>query len=274
MFTTLFTRRGIPCALSNENNNHVIMNNNNKYFDYYKNNIMIQQQREQGKQKDDVNVIAISPDNKDDTINNNEEKKAVKVDDKDWDEGNGARYAGYSARAARVLAVFSKTAKASTRYIAYSSDVGEASRPLVSQHFVRAMYGVAFAYVGYDVYSASNKAINEAKASNKSDDEIQQAAMRAGTETLYFQLLASIIVPSLIIHTAVHKSQDAVKNVANVTLKRYGPTALGLGIIPLLPFTIDEPIEHFVEYTFNMVWPHEDHHISHDDDGDKDKKTK
>ena len=75
---------------------------------------------------------------------------------------------------------------------------------------------------------------------NKSDDEIQQAAMRAGTETLYFQLLASIIVPSLIIHTAVHKSQDAVKNVANVTLKRYGPTALGLGIIPLLPFTIDE----------------------------------
>ena len=47
-------------------------------------------------------------------------------------------------------------------------------------------------------------------------------------------------------------------NVANVTLKRYGPTALGLGIIPLLPFTIDEPIEHFVEYTFNMVWPHDD----------------
>ena len=73
MFTTLFARRGIPCALSNENNHHVIMNNNNKYFDYYKNNIMIQQQRQQGKQKDNVNVIAISPDNKDDTINNNEE---------------------------------------------------------------------------------------------------------------------------------------------------------------------------------------------------------
>ena len=198
-------------------------------------------------------LFAASPDTR--NANNDEgNKKPGK-----WDEGNGARYAGYSARAARVLGVVSKSVKASSRYIAYSSDVGEAARPLVSPNFVKAMYGVAFAYVGYDVYSAGSNAMKTAVEGGKSDDEIKMATLRAGSETLYFQALASILVPSLIIHTAVHKSQQLVKTSANVTLKRYGPTALGLAIIPILPFTIDEPIEHFVEYTFGMIWPGEDH---------------
>jgi len=189
----------------------------------------------------------------------NDNEGSTKPDGKKWDEGNGARYAGYSARAARVLAVVSRSVKAGSRYIAYSSDVGEAARPLVSPAFVKAMYGVAFAYVGYDVYSASSNALKAAAEDGKSEDQIKTAALRAGSETLYFQALASILVPSLIIHSAVHKSQQLVKKSANVTLKRYGPTALGLAIIPILPFTIDEPIEHFVEYTFGKMWPDKDH---------------
>eukprot|EP00943_MAST-04B_sp_MAST-4B-sp1_P008724 g8724.t1 len=232
----------------------LLHNNYSKHFSCKSNNCIFEKVIVQPKTQKPV--TAISPDNaKPDT--DSVEQKNSKTD-RDWDEGNGVRYAGYSARAARVLAVFSKTAKASTRYIAYSSDVGEASRPLVSPLFVKAMYGVAFSYVGYDVYQATTNAVNKAKLESKSEDEVQQVGMRAGAETLYFQLLASIIVPSLIIHTAVHKCQAAVKNSTNVTLRRYGPTALGLAIIPLLPFTIDEPIEHFVDYTFNMVWPHDD----------------
>ncbi len=228
------------------NNNYSIrFSNKSKYINFSFEKVLVQP-------KTQKHIAAISPDNEKPDTESNDDKN------NDWDEGNGVRYAGYSARAARVLAVFSKTAKASTRYIAYSSDVGEASRPLVSPLFVKAMYGVAFSYVGYDVYQATTNAVNKAKLENKSEDEVQQVGMRAGAETLYFQLLASIIVPSLIIHTAVHKCQAAVKKSTNVTLRRYGPTALGLGLIPLLPFTIDEPIEHFVEHTFNMVWPHDD----------------
>ena len=200
-------------------------------------------------------VLAASPA----TSSANDNEGSTKPDEKKWDEGNGARYAGYSARAARVLGVVTKSVKAGSRYVAYSSDVGEAARPLVSPTFVRAMYGVAFAYVGYDVYAATSNAMKTTVEGGKSEDQIKTAALRAGSETLYFQALASILVPSLIIHSAVHKSQQLVKTSANVTLKRYGPTALGLAIIPILPFTIDEPIEHFVEYTFGRIWPDEDH---------------
>ena len=33
------------------------------------------------------------------------------------------------------------------------------------------------------------------------------------------------------------------------------PKALGLAIIPTLPFTIDSPIEHFIEEAFEVLWP-------------------
>jgi|EP00945_MAST-04E_sp_MAST-4E-sp1_P004120 mitochondrial fission process protein 1 len=194
----------------------------------------------------EANVLALSP-------SDPEGKESAKTDgateklEGEWDEGP-VRYSGYAARAARVLAIAGKSAKAASRYIAYSSDVGEAARPLVSPMFVKSMYGVAFAYVGVDVY------LHAKEASEKSNGDTTITA-RAGIETLVFQSLASLIVPSLIIHTAVHKCQGAVKNASNVMVKRYAPTVLGLAIIPLLPFTIDEPIEHAVEWGFEEYWP-------------------
>ena len=59
-----------------------------------------------------------------------------------------------------------ESVKAGSRYVAYSSDVGEAARPLVSPTFVRAMYGVAFAYVGYDVRCTSNAMKTAQKEAN------------------------------------------------------------------------------------------------------------
>ena len=167
--------------------------------------------------------------------------------EEEWDDGP-IRYSGYAARAARVLAVVGKSAKAASRYVAYSSDVGEAARPLVSPTFVKAMYGVAFAYIGIDVYL-------HAKEAHETSNGNTTLTARAGIETFVFQSLASLIVPSLIIHTAVHKAQSAVQNSSKLLLKRYGPTGLGLAIIPLLPFTIDEPIEHVVEWGFKEYWP-------------------
>ena len=56
-----------------------------------------------------------------------------------------------------------------------------------SSQFLMVAYNFLRNEAGYlNTGTWSKKAIKEAKASNKSDDEIQQAAMRAGTETLYF----------------------------------------------------------------------------------------
>lgn len=55
-----------------------------------------------------------------------------------------ARWLGYGARLQTAI-------RASTRYLAYSSDVGEAFRPIVHPLMVRAAYGISWAYVGLDV---------------------------------------------------------------------------------------------------------------------------
>jgi fission process protein 1 len=158
-----------------------------------------------------------------------------------------ARFLGLVGRAGVVLA---RTAKAGSRYIAYSSDIGEAFRPLVSPTFVKASYGVALAYIATDiglaVYGEHNRSLEKEDYNNR--------VARAGVETFTFQFLASLVVPSLIIHTAVHQAQNAAKK-ASGNLARYGPTALGLAIIPTLPFTIDSPIEHFIEEGFEKMWP-------------------
>ena len=113
---------------------------------------------------------------------------------------------------------------------------------------MRATYGIAYAYVladvGFAVYGEHNRSAEK--------EDYEQRVARAGVETLTFQLLASIAVPSLIIHTAVHQAQEVAKKAAKPTkLARYGPTALGLAIIPVLPFTIDHPIEHLIEEGFD-----------------------
>ena len=158
-----------------------------------------------------------------------------------------ARFLGLLGRAGVVLA---RTAKAGSRYIAYSSDVGEAFRPLVTPNFVRASYGIALTYIAVDIGLA---VYGEHERSLEKEDYNNRVA-RAGVETLTFQMFASLIVPSLIIHTAVHQAQNAAKK-GSGNLARYGPTALGLAIIPTLPFTIDSPIEHFIEEGFEMFWP-------------------
>jgi fission process protein 1 len=169
-----------------------------------------------------------------------------------------ARFLGLAGRVGVVLA---RTAKAGSRYIAYSSDVGEAFRPLVSPTFVRATYGIAYAYVladvGFAVYGEHNRSAEK--------EDYDQRVARAGVETLTFQLLASIAVPSLIIHTAVHQAQNMAKRATKPTkLARYGPTALGLAIIPVLPFTIDSPIEHVIEEGFDTLWPLEGFRQGHE----------
>ena len=51
-----------------------------------------------------------------------------------------ARYLGYAARLRTAL-------RAAHRYFAYTSDVGEAFRPVVRPWVVRTAYGVSWAYV-------------------------------------------------------------------------------------------------------------------------------
>ncbi|GJJ69482.1 mitochondrial fission process protein 1 [Entomortierella parvispora] len=149
-----------------------------------------------------------------------------------------ARYLAYLGRYKALVA-------ASSRYLAYSSDVGEAFRPVAGRVFVNAMYGVSFAYVGFDVAYEGYKA----KLVGKNQEEVAMTVVKRGV----FQGLASLLMPAITIHTVVHQSGRLFKNMANITLRRWGPTAIGLAVVPLLPYMFDHPIETAVDRVFEML---------------------
>jgi len=77
---------------------------------------------------------------------------------------------------------------------------------------------------------------------------------RATAKQTLFQGLASIGLPFLIIHTSVHAAQKGFKRFMPGGLK-WGPTIVGLAIIPFLPAVCDEPVEHAIEWGFDEYWP-------------------
>uniref|UniRef100_A0A6U5XQ52 Mitochondrial fission process protein 1 n=2 Tax=Guillardia theta TaxID=55529 RepID=A0A6U5XQ52_GUITH len=159
------------------------------------------------------------------------------------------RYGGY----AFLLARFAKFAQAKVRFLAFTSDVGEAMRPVVPVWMVNATYAIA---IGYCVTDVAIVGYQEHKRNGN--------VVRAVTFQTIFQGLASIALPFAIIHTSVHACHKALKQRAP-KYAQIGPTILGLAIIPFLPMVCDEPVEHLLEYAFDKAWPVEgDHH--HKDD--------
>uniref|UniRef100_A0A6V3UCH0 Mitochondrial fission process protein 1 n=1 Tax=Lotharella globosa TaxID=91324 RepID=A0A6V3UCH0_9EUKA len=135
------------------------------------------------------------------------------------------------------------------RYVAYSSDIGESMRPIVHPRVVTALYGVTWAYVFGDVAHAGYIE----STSGGSNTEIARTMIF----TLTFQSIASVLIPSVIIHQAVHFSQHGLENMkAPAAVRRYGAAVVGLALIPGMPY-IDEPIEHLIEQGFDYVWPSE-----------------
>lgn len=71
-----------------------------------------------------------------------------------------------------------------------------------------------------------------------------------------FQGLASLALPAFTIHTAVDFTAKHIKKVTkSPMLLRYGPTGVGLAVVPLLPVMFDEPVEIGMEKLFDYVWP-------------------
>mmetsp|Transcript_11256 Transcript_11256/g.38361 ORF Transcript_11256/g.38361 Transcript_11256/m.38361 type:complete len:204 (+) Transcript_11256:1026-1637(+) len=179
-------------------------------------------------------------------------------DDEQPAHGN-ARFAAYGMYIKSLFAVkgpaFAKAMAAKARYTAYSSDIGEAFRPVVRPWMVTASYGVAVAYivgdVGYTTY----------KEYRRPGGDPIRAAAHAAT----FQGLASLLVPAVVIHQSVHATQRLTKG---TRLARWGPTAVGLGIIPFLPSTVDPPVEAVIDRAFEWAWPEAGPGHGHQDHGE------
>jgi len=160
-----------------------------------------------------------------------------------WMEDGDERYAAFGLRIRQLFQVKLAGASKAMRYAAYASDVGEAFRPVVSRTLVNASYAVAIAYIMGDVAHTSWV------ESKKPDGNVPRAAVHAAL----FQGSASLLLPAVIIHQAVHVTRHVTKRVGRFT--RWGPTLTGLAIIPLLPVMLDEPCEHAVDSVIDYCWP-------------------
>lgn len=167
--------------------------------------------------------------------------------------------------------------------MAYTSDIGESFRPVAHPNYVRAAYGISWAYLigdvaheGYKAYCANQRVLHpylprEASQERYNDakTEIKTAADDAGVrltpgtvapindyrtvmaQRAIFQGIASMGLPAFTIHSIVRYSTRAMKDVKNPRLRVYGPIGLGLAAVPALPFLFDHPVETAVEYIFH-----------------------
>jgi len=197
------------------------------------------------------------------------------------------RYAAYANRLRTIML-------AGQRYVAYTSDIGESFRPVAHPNWVRAAYGISWAYLagdvgyeGYKAYLRNQRILNPEAASgpeksvvssDKSDGRVggqttlgpgltgsstAQAATRVVpiedyrsvmAQRAVFQSIASMGLPAFTIHSIVRYSGQAMKNVKNPRVRTWGPIGLGLAAVPALPFVFDQPVEHATEWVFHKAF--------------------
>ncbi|BFZ53217.1 hypothetical protein PYCC9005_000240 [Savitreella phatthalungensis] len=149
------------------------------------------------------------------------------------------RYLGYLSR---TKALFLKN----LRYVGYTSDIGESFRPVVSSKVVTAGYAISWLYlagdVGYEGYKA--KVI-------RGEDNTSVGLLAARRSV--FQAIATMALPAFTIHTVVKQSDRLFTNVKNPKLKTWGPTGLGLSVVPALPYLFDHPVESVVDTVFDKL---------------------
>lgn len=131
--------------------------------------------------------------------------------------------------------------KSLVRYLAYSSDVGEAFRPVVHRNVVRGAYALSWMYVLGDVsYDAYDK---YTRLEIRGGDLAHTTSKRA-----VFQTVASMALPAFTIHSVVHYSKSWIFKPYLPQYVRWGPTISGLCVVPALPFMFDHPVEHACEF--------------------------
>lgn len=175
---------------------------------------------------------------------------------------SNVRYAAYASRLRTIML-------SAHRYVAYTSDIGESFRPVAHPNWIRAAYGVSWAYLIGDVSHEGYKAWKHGqRVLHPENDEDKLVAASYGGKAVpaiedyrtvmaqraIFQGLASMGLPAFTIHSIVRYSGRAMKDVKNVKIRTWGPIGLGLAAVPALPYMFDEPVEHATEWVFHKVF--------------------
>ncbi|KAG4306533.1 hypothetical protein PORY_000521 [Pneumocystis oryctolagi] len=154
---------------------------------------------------------------------------------------SNVRYFGYVGRFKNFLI-------ATSRYLAYISDAGEAFRPIAHPYSVRAAYGISWLYIIGDVTYEGYK---EKYINNKNNESVKITMVKRSI----FQGIASMGLPALTIHSVVKYSGRYVfQNAKNRRIRVWGPIMTGLSVMPALPFLFDHPVEIVIDSFFDKLY--------------------
>ena len=135
---------------------------------------------------------------------------------------------------------------ANIRPLAYTSEVGEAFRPLTSSIFVKFLYGVSWSYIFLDTGLKVHKVNNESYT----------VMSLTFFDTFTWHIFASMVLPAITIHAIVDNAKKLIskRNIQNKQILKFGPTLIGLSSIPLIIHPLDHFTDYLMDYTFRMAY--------------------
>jgi len=136
----------------------------------------------------------------------------------------------------------------SLRYMGYANELGEAFTSYLPEWGLPASYCVAASYVMFDTIDKGQKAYDAAEEEDKIID-----TLRISTETLTWQMLASVFWPGSIIRVIVNASATMISNSHLDDELHFLPTLIGLAAIPAIVKPIDTTVDKLMENSISKV---------------------
>ena len=131
----------------------------------------------------------------------------------------------------------------SLRYMGYANELGEAFTTYLPDWGLPASYCVAASYVMFDTIDKGQKAFDAAEEGEKFQD-----TLRISTETLTWQMLASVFWPGSIIRVIVNMAAQVSGDEHHLL-----PTLVGLAAIPAIVKPIDTTVDKLMETSISKV---------------------
>ena len=138
----------------------------------------------------------------------------------------------------------------SLRYMGYANELGEAFTTYLPEWGLPASYCIAASYVMFDTIDKGEKAYNSAEEEDKIVD-----TLRISTETLTWQMLASVFWPGSIIRVIVNMAASIISNnnLDDNQVMHFLPTLIGISAIPMIVKPIDSTVDKIMEGSISRV---------------------
>ena len=138
----------------------------------------------------------------------------------------------------------------SLRYMGYANELGEAFTTYLPEWGLPASYCIAASYVMFDTIDKGEKAYQGAEEEDKIVD-----TLRISTETLTWQMLASVFWPGSIIRVIVNMAASIIStnNMDDNQVMHFLPTLIGISAIPMIVKPIDSAVDKIMEGSISKV---------------------